>query len=198
MARCDSIFPLLRCQGEWNKTCTQLPLFQILFQNPRNCSLGDVRRLCYHSWCDSMVIFEQISYHSWCDSMVIVEQISYHSWCDSMVIVEQISNTSDVYLSSSRFRRPSLLSSTSSFPSRNREYHLKTLDLFTAISHKPFAFPFVSVTDRPALKQNFMATLCSFPPSMTCKENWFYKTSYNSYTVEEKQSKPGVWADVGW
>jgi hypothetical protein len=44
----------------------------------------------------------------------------------------------------------------------------------------------VSVTDRPALKQNFMATLCSFPPSMTYKENWLYKTSYNSYTVKDK------------
>jgi hypothetical protein len=29
----------------------------------------------------------------------------------------------------------------------------------------------VSVADRPALKQNFMATLCSFPPTMTYKEN---------------------------
>ena len=26
LARCDSIFPLLRCQGEWNKTSTQLYL----------------------------------------------------------------------------------------------------------------------------------------------------------------------------
>jgi hypothetical protein len=25
---------------------------------------------------------------------------------------------------------------------------------------------------------------CLFPPSMTCKENWLYKTSSNSYTVE--------------
>ena len=34
LARCDSIFPLLRCQGVWNKTCTQLSLYQIFFQNP--------------------------------------------------------------------------------------------------------------------------------------------------------------------
>jgi hypothetical protein len=94
------------------------------FPNPlsesRNYSLGDVRRLCYHPW------------------------------CDSMVIVEQINNSSNVYLSSSRFRRPPLLSSTSSFLSRNREYHLKTLDLFTAISHKPFApiLVFLSQIDR--------------------------------------------------
>jgi len=26
LARCDSIFPLLRCQGVWNKMCTQLSL----------------------------------------------------------------------------------------------------------------------------------------------------------------------------
>ena len=49
MARCDSIFPLLRCQGVWNKTCTQLSLPQILFQNPKNYSPGDVHRFCYYS-----------------------------------------------------------------------------------------------------------------------------------------------------
>ena len=59
LARCDSIFPLLRCQGVWNKTCSRLSLSQILFQNPNNYSLGDVRRFCYHSWCDSTVIFDQ-------------------------------------------------------------------------------------------------------------------------------------------
>jgi len=73
LARCDSIFPLLRCQGLWNKTCTQLSISQILFQNPKNCSLGDVQRFSYHSWCNLMVIFDQIS------------------------------NSSNVYLSSSRF-----------------------------------------------------------------------------------------------
>jgi hypothetical protein len=57
---CDSIFPLFRCQGVWNKLCTQLSLSQILFQNQKNYSLGDVQRFCYHSWCDSMVIFDQI------------------------------------------------------------------------------------------------------------------------------------------
>jgi hypothetical protein len=61
LAGCDSIFPLLRCQWVWNKTCTQLYVSQILFQNLKNYSLGDVQRFCYHSWCDSMVIFDQIS-----------------------------------------------------------------------------------------------------------------------------------------
>ena len=36
LARCDSIFPLLRCQVVWNKTCTQLSLSQILFQKLKN------------------------------------------------------------------------------------------------------------------------------------------------------------------
>ena len=53
LARCDSIFPLLRCQGVWNKTCTQHSLSQILFRNPKNYSLGDDQRFCCHSWCDS-------------------------------------------------------------------------------------------------------------------------------------------------
>ena len=34
---------------------------QILFQNPNNYRLWDVQRFCYHSWCDSTVIFDQIS-----------------------------------------------------------------------------------------------------------------------------------------
>jgi len=61
LARCDLIFLLLRCQGVWNKTCTQLSLSQILFQNPKNYSLGNVQRFFYHFLCDLRVIFEQIS-----------------------------------------------------------------------------------------------------------------------------------------
>jgi len=73
LARCDSILSLLGCQRVWNTTCTHLSLSQILFQNPKNYSLG------------------------------IVERFYYHSWCDSMVIFVQISNSSNVYFSSSRF-----------------------------------------------------------------------------------------------
>jgi len=98
------------------------------------------------------------------------------------------------------FGRPPLSSSsTSSLPSQNREYHLKTFDRFKA------SFPYVfytntsvSVADRPALKQKLMATFCSVPPSMKYKENWLYRTSCNSYTVEDKQTKLGVWTDIGW
>jgi hypothetical protein len=51
----------LRCQGVWNKMCTQFSVYQILFQNPKNYSLGDVQRFCYHYSCNLMVIFDQIS-----------------------------------------------------------------------------------------------------------------------------------------
>jgi len=64
LSRCDSIFSSLRCQGVWNKTCTQLSLSQTLFQNPKNYSLWDVQRFCYHSWCVSAVIYDQISNNS--------------------------------------------------------------------------------------------------------------------------------------
>jgi hypothetical protein len=90
-------------------------------------------------------------------------------------------------------------SSTSFLMSQNREYHLKTFDQFTASF--PYAFctnTSVLVADRPALKQNFMATLCSRLPSMTYKDNWLYKTSYNSYTVKDKQMILGMWTDVVW
>ena len=30
------------------------------------------------------------------------------------------------------------------------------------------------------------------------KENWLYKTSYNLYTVKDKQLKLYVWMDAGW
>jgi len=102
LARCDSIFPLLRCQGVRNKTCTQLSLSQILFQNPKDHSLGDVSRFCYHSWCDSTVIFDQLS------------------------------NSSNVYLSLSRFWTATSLVIYQPLPSRNREYHLKAFDRFRA------------------------------------------------------------------
>jgi hypothetical protein len=84
-------------------------------------------------------------------------------------------------------RPPLLLSSTSSLLSRNHEYYLKTFDRFRTSFPKAFCTnTSVSVADRPALKQNYMATRCSFPASLTYKENLLYKKSYNSYTVEDK------------
>jgi hypothetical protein len=71
------------------------------------------------------------------------------------------------------FGWPPLSSSSASFfPSRNEEYHLKTFDQFRALFLWVFCtYTSVSVTDRPALKQNFMATLCSFLSSWMYKEN---------------------------
>jgi len=40
LARCDSIFSLLRCQGVWNKTCTQLSLPKSTFKIRRTTVLG--------------------------------------------------------------------------------------------------------------------------------------------------------------
>ena len=58
LARCNSTCSLLNFQGVWNKTCTQLSLSQIPFQNPNNYNLGDVKRFYYHSLSDSTVIFD--------------------------------------------------------------------------------------------------------------------------------------------
>jgi hypothetical protein len=88
--RCDLIFPLCRGQGVWNKTRTQLPLSQILFQNLKNYGLGDVQRFCYHSWYDLMVIFHQIS------------------------------NSSNVYLSSSQFQMATSLINFYQLPSASK------------------------------------------------------------------------------
>jgi hypothetical protein len=73
VARCDSISPFLRCQGVWNKTCTQLSLSQILYQNPTNYSVGMFK-----------------------DSALILDTIRRS-------FLNQISNSCKVYLSSSRF-----------------------------------------------------------------------------------------------
>jgi hypothetical protein len=56
---------------------------------------------------------------------------------------------------------------------------------------------FLSLIDRLWNKILWQVSV-PFSPSMTFKENWLYKTSYNSYTVEDKQTKVCVWADVGW
>jgi hypothetical protein len=63
------------------------------------------------------------------------------------------------------FGRPPLSSSsTCSLLSRSREYHLETFGRFRASFPQVFCTnTSVSVADRPTLKQNFMATRCSFP-----------------------------------
>jgi hypothetical protein len=58
-------------------------------------------------------------------------------------------------------------SSTSSLPSQNREYYPKMFHQFRALCTKAS----VSVADRPAVKQNFTATLCSFMPSIMYEDN---------------------------
>jgi hypothetical protein len=96
-------FPLLRCQGLWKKICTRLSLSQILVQNPKNYSLGMFK-----------------------DSAIILSAIRRSFLTKSATAAVFTSVRVD-------FGRPLLSSSsTSSLPSRNREYHLKTFDRFTA------------------------------------------------------------------
>jgi hypothetical protein len=143
-----TIFPLFTCQGVWNKTCTQLSLFQILFQYLKNYSL-------LGKFQDSASTLDAIRRSFLTKSATAAMFTSV--WVD--------------------FGWPPLSSSsTSSLPYGNREYQRKTFDRLTASF--PYAFytsTSVSVADRLALKQNFMATPCSFPPSMTYKENWLCK-----------------------
>ena len=101
LARCHSIFPLLRCQGAWNKTCTQFSLSQSLFQNPKNHSLGDVQ-----------------------NSAITLDAIRRSFLTKSATAAMFTPNRVD-------FGQPTLSSSSTNFlPSRNREYHLKTFDRF--------------------------------------------------------------------
>jgi len=80
--------------------------------------------------------------------------------------------------------RPSS-SSTSPLPSRNREYHLKTFDWFRASFPHTFSTnTSISVAQRPALKQNVMATLCSFPHPWRVK-----KTDFTRQVITRTLSK---------
>jgi len=152
------------------KECGTQRAHNFLFQNQKNYSLEDVKRFCYHSRCDSTVIFDHIR------------------------------TSSNVDLSSSRFWTATSLAIFHQLPSVSKsKIPNKTFDRFRASFPQAFCNDTsVSVADRPALKQDFMGTLCSFPQSMTYKENGLYKTSYNSYTVKDKQRKLSVWTDVSW
>jgi len=103
LARCDSIFPFLRCQGVWNKMCTPFS-----FPNP----LSESEEL--QSWgCSN-------------GSAIILHAIWWSFLTKSATAAIFTSVRVD-------FGRPPLpSSSTSSLLSRNREYHLKTFDRFGA------------------------------------------------------------------
>jgi hypothetical protein len=103
LARCVSIFPLLRCQGFSNKMCTQICSSLFLFQNQKNYSVGDVQRFCYYSLCDSMVIFDQISNNSnvylslsrfWtANSLIIYQLLSVTNFENTILKILNVSET---------------------------------------------------------------------------------------------------------
>jgi hypothetical protein len=95
--------PFAQLSRSVEKTCTRLFLSQILFQNPKNYSLGVVRRFCYHSLCYSRSL------------------LTKSAAATAMFTSFRVD-----------FGRPPLSSTTNSLPSRNREYNLKTFDRFRA------------------------------------------------------------------
>jgi len=145
LPRCDSIFSLLRCQGMWNKTCTQLSLSQTLFQNPNNYNLGDVQRFCYHSWWDSAVIFDQIS------------------------------NSSNVYLSLSRFWTATSLVILYQLPSVSKS-KIPPRNFWSGQISFPWAFftnTSVSVADRPVWNKILWQISVHFLHAWRIKKNDF-------------------------
>jgi len=181
--------PFAQYQAVWNKSRTQHSISQILLQNPTNYSLGDVQKFCYHSWCDSTIIFDQINNSSGVYFGLSRFLLSFlmrfddHVWPNQQQqrCLPQFESILDGRLSSHFLPAPFRLKI------ENTTY--KRLIGSQPHCHKPFApIPlFLSQTDR-----------LWFPPSMTYIENWFCKTSYNAYVVENKQTKLGVWTDVGW
>jgi hypothetical protein len=93
-----------------------------------------------------------------------------------------------VYLSSSRFWTANSLVIFYQLPSVSKSRippkHVWSVQSLIPISllNQHYCF----YRRQTGFETKFYATPCSFPPSMTYKENWFYKTSYNSYAVEDK------------
>ena len=139
LARCYSIFPLLRCQGVWNKHAYNFLFPKSPFRIWRTTVLGIFKV--------SVIILDVIQWSFLTKSATAAMFTSF--WVDFGW-------------------PPRSSSSTSSLPSQNRKYNLKTFDRFTASFPKALCTnTSVSVVDRPALKQNFMATLHLYTPSMT-------------------------------
>jgi len=76
--------------------------------------------------------------------------------------------------------------------------HIKRLIGSELHSHKPFAPILVFLSQIDRLWNKILWQLSVHFRFYDYKENWLYKRSCNSYTVEDKQTKLGVWTDVGW
>jgi len=91
---------------------------------------------------------------------------------------------------------PPLSSSTTSLPSRNTEYHLKTLTGSEPHSHKPFAPILVFLSHIDRLWNKILWQL-----SVHFRHPWsIKKTDFTRQVITRTLSKIklGVWRDVGW
>jgi len=94
------------------------------------------------------------------------------------------------------FGRPPLSSSsTSPVLSRNGEYHLTRLIGSEPHFRKPFT-PIVFCRRKTGFETKFYGNSVHFRYPWRMKKTGF--TSYNLYTVKDKQTKLVVWTDVGW
>ena len=168
LARCDSIFPLLRCQAVWNKTCTQLS-----FPNP----LSESEKL--QSWeCSKILLSFLMKFdgHFW--SYQHQQQCLPHF---ESILDGQFSR----HLPPAPFRLK--IENTTQKRLIGSEPH----------SHKPYApmSVFLSQTDRLGNKILWQLSV-HFRHLWRITETDF--TSYNLYTVEDKRTKFGAWTDVDW
>jgi len=104
LARCDSIFPLLRCQGVWIKRAHN-------FLSPKSSFRINITTVL-RMFKDSAIIFDAIR----------------RSFLTKSATAAMFTSVRVDFR-----RRPLKSSSISSLPSQNREYHLKTLDRFKAL-----------------------------------------------------------------
>ena len=161
LARCDSIFPLLRCQ----RSVEQNVHTTFSFQNP----LSESEEL--QSWGCSAIILDAIWWSFLAKSVTAAMFTSV--WVD--------------------FGWPPLSSSsTSSIPSRNREYQIKCLIGSEPHSHKPFAPILVFLSQTDQLWNNILWQLSVHFRCPWCIKNTDFKRQVINPTVSKINKQNSV------
>jgi hypothetical protein len=164
LARCDSIFPLLRCQEVLKKNCAHNIFFpKSSFTIRRTRVLG---------------IFK--------DSTIILDAIR-RSFLTKLKAAAMFTSVRV------DFGRPPLSSSsTSSLPSRNREYYLKRLIGSEPHSHKPFAPILVFLSQIDRLWNKILWQL-----SVHFRHQWrIKKTDFTRQVITRRLSNINKWNSV--